>query len=207
MSQRSYLRESSYSFARICARLIGVLFFRLRCTGREHWPLAGGGLVCANHQSYIDPVIVGLCCDRRMNYLARESLFRFAPFRWLIRWFDAIPIRREGLGLDGLKETMRRVKRGELVLIFPEGTRTRDGSLGTIQPGFCAIARRVKAPLIPVGIQGAYEVWPRDRALPRLSRIRVHIGRPIEPAEMEKLDDEALMGELRRRLLESLQSH
>jgi 1-acyl-sn-glycerol-3-phosphate acyltransferase len=140
-----------------------------------------------------------------MNYLARETLFRFAPFRWLIRWFDAIPIRREGLGLDGLKETMRRVKRGELVLIFPEGTRTRDGSLGAIQPGFCAIARRVKAPLIPVGIQGAYEVWPRDRALPRLARIRVHIGRPIEPDEMQQLDDEALMGELRRRLLEALQ--
>ena len=92
----------------------------------------------SNHQSHLDPVLVGLASDQRLNYLARDTLFGFAPFRWLINSLDAIPIDREGLGLGGLKETLKRLKRGESVLMFPEGTRTRDGEVGRLRPGFCA---------------------------------------------------------------------
>ena len=71
-----------------------------------------------------------------MNYLARESLFKFAPFRWLIRSLDAIPLDRDGIGIAGLKESLRRLKRGEMVLIFPEGRRTSDGKIASFRPGF-----------------------------------------------------------------------
>ncbi len=128
-------KRISFSIARVVARLIATMMFHVRCRGREHWPRTGGAIVCANHQSYFDPVLVGLSCDRPLNYVARQSLFKFAPFRWLINWYGAIPIEREGLGIGGLKEMLRRLKREELVLMFPEGTRTVDGEVGRLHPG------------------------------------------------------------------------
>ena len=193
---RSPLRRSIYSLSRWLSRIVGKAFFRLRWAGSENYPTSGGGLVCANHQSFFDPVLVGLTCDRQMNYLARKTLFRFAPFRWLISCYDAIPIDREGMGIAGLKETLRRLRRGELVVIFPEGTRTRDGKLQSLQSGFCAVARRGKQPLIPVAIDGAYDAWPRNRKMPRLSRISVVVGEPLPVEKLAEWDDEQLVHEL-----------
>ncbi|MCA9264511.1 MAG: 1-acyl-sn-glycerol-3-phosphate acyltransferase [Planctomycetales bacterium] len=204
MKSRSWARRWTYSASRWMARLVGLLFFRFRCTGRENWPREGGALVCANHQSVLDPVIIGATCDRRLNYLARDTLFRFAPFRWLIQWYDAIPIRREGLGLDGLKETLRRLKRGEAVLIFPEGTRTHTGELGEIQAGFCTLARRSQSALVPVGIDGAFRVWPRTRRLPWPAPIAVHIGEPLTCEVIRDMSDEELLSELKRRMADCL---
>jgi len=147
-------------------------------------------------------VLVGLCSNRRLNYLARESLFAFAPFRWLIQSLDAIAIDREGLGLAGLKETLRRLRRGELVLIFPEGTRTHDGEVGPLKPGFCSLARRGRVPLVPVGIDGAFDAWPRDHRWPSLAAIHVCIGEPITVDQVRQLDDDRLVAELRRRICE-----
>ena len=99
---------------------------------------------------------------------------------------------------------MRRVKRGEAVLIFPEGTRTSDGELGNIQAGFCTIARRSRAALIPVGVDGAFDVWPRQRVLPRFAPVAVHVGPPLLPVEIQEMDDEQLLAELHRRMLNCL---
>ncbi len=180
--------------------MFSLLFFRLRVEGREHYIAAGPGLVCSNHQSYFDPVLVGMTCDRRMNYLARDTLFEVPVLKHLIHFLDAIPINREGSGLAGLKETLRRLKVGELVLIFPEGTRTSDGEVLPLKTGFCSIARRSKSPLIPVGLDGAYHAWPRTAKWPKLDRISVVIGKPILPAEMELLTDDELAAELERRI-------
>lgn len=198
--QRTLAQRLGYRGFRIAARLIGVTLFRLRTLGREHFPSAGAGLICANHQSYFDPVLVGLCCDRRLNYLARESLFRVPVLGSVIRFLDAIPIDRDGMGLGGLKETLKRLKRGELVLIFPEGTRSSDGEMSPLKPGFCAVARRSNAPLIPVGIDGAYQAWPRNQRWPNLSTIHIIIGEPILPTEFETMTDDELVAELERRI-------
>jgi 1-acyl-sn-glycerol-3-phosphate acyltransferase len=201
-AQRRWHKRFGYYWLRILSRLTAVTFFLMRCRGRERIPAHGGTLVCSNHQSFFDPVLVGLGFNRQLNYLARETLFRFAPFRWLIEFLDAIPIDREGLGLAGLKETLRRLKRGEMVLIFPEGTRTRDGDVQDFKPGFVALARRSKAWLLPVGLDGAYAAWPRNAAFPRLSRIHVCIGEPIAPEQAASLSDDELIGELARRIRE-----
>jgi len=111
MAERSLAKRLWYDYLQVMCRLLGVALFRVRCTGRENVPPTGGVLVLSNHQSQFDPMLVGLAIDRRLNYLARETLFRFPPFRWLIRSLDAIPIDREGLGLAGLKETLRRLNR------------------------------------------------------------------------------------------------
>jgi 1-acyl-sn-glycerol-3-phosphate acyltransferase len=172
----------------------------MRVEGRERIPSSGPVLVCSNHQSHFDPVLVGLCSDRPMNYLARESLFRIPGFRQLIELYDAIPLDRDGTGLAGLKETLRRLKRGEMVLVFPEGTRTHDGELGPLKPGFLTLARRAQAAVLPVGIDGAFDALPRHHCCPRLARICVSLGEPIAAAEAAALDDREFLAEVERRM-------
>lgn len=202
---RPFWKQFGYNVLRVFARTVGILVFRLRCYGREHEPPSGGALICANHQSYFDPVVVGLCFERRLNYLARKSLFRMPLFRWLIEYLDAIPIDRDGFGLEGIKETLRRLRRGEMVLIFPEGTRTRDGYVQPIKPGFCSLARRGKVPLIPVGFDGPYDAWPRSALLPRAAKVQITIGQPITPEEIQELSDEQLIAELQKRMEDCFQ--
>jgi 1-acyl-sn-glycerol-3-phosphate acyltransferase len=199
--KRTWFQIAGYDLLRVLARLACVWAFRLRCAGRENWPETGGALVCSNHQSYFDPPLVGLTCPRRMNYLARDTLFVVPVLKRLMTYLDAIPIDREGGGLAGLKETLKRLKAGELVLIFPEGTRTHDGEVAALKPGFIAVARRSRVPLVPVAIEGAYQAWPRTARFPRARRLAVVIGQPISPETVAELSDEDLLAELEQRIL------
>jgi 1-acyl-sn-glycerol-3-phosphate acyltransferase len=199
--ERTLAQRVGYDVLRVMARFVAVWLFGLRVEGREHWPANGGGLICSNHQSHFDPPLVGLTCDRRMNYLARDTLYKVPLLKQAIHFLDAIPIDREGGGLAGLKETLKRLKAGELVLIFPEGTRTHDGEVAPLKPGFIAVARRSRAPLIPVAIDGAFQAWPRTSWLPRLSRLAVVIGEPIPPDQIAELADDDLLAELEQRIL------
>ena len=197
---RSVAKRLWYAFLHFVCRLLATLLFQVRVSGRDFVPREGGVLVLSNHQSHFDPVLIGLACDRRLNYLARETLFGFTPFRWLIESLDAIPIDREGLGLAGLKETLRRLKAGEPVLIFPEGTRSRDGEMAPLKPGFSALARRANVPLLPVAIEGAYEAWPRRRLLPGTATIHIQFGEPLFPEAAAAYDERGLVAEVERRI-------
>jgi 1-acyl-sn-glycerol-3-phosphate acyltransferase len=199
-SQRPLWKLAWYNWLRYLCRMLTVVLCGMRARGRENIPATGGALVLSNHQSHLDPVLIGLCFNRRLNYVARDTLFGFAPFRWLIQSLDAIPIDREGLGLSGLKETLRRLKREEMVLLFPEGTRTEDGLVAPLKPGFCALARRANVPLFPVALDGAFTAWPRWAMFPRPAMIQVQIGQPLWPADVEKLTDEELVAEVQRRI-------
>jgi 1-acyl-sn-glycerol-3-phosphate acyltransferase len=199
---RSLAKHLWYNFLRFVCRMAGIALFSIRCGGREHIPASGGVLVVSNHQSHLDPILIGLTCNRRMNYLARETLFGFAPFRWLIHSLDAIPIDREGLGMAGLKETLRRLKRDEIVLIFPEGTRTRDGRVAPLKPGFSVLVKRSGVPLLPVAIEGAFQAWPRWQKFPHLGVIEVQFGRPITAEEAARYDDRELVSLVQERIEE-----
>ncbi len=148
------------AFLKFVCRLGSAAIFKIRVYDRQRVPDSGGGLVLANHQSNMDPVLIGLSCERRLNYVARTTLFDSPLFRLMVWALDAIPIDRDGGGLGGLKETLKRIKRGEMVLLFPEGTRTPDGEVHTMKPGFCAIARRAAVPLVPVALDGASTPGP-----------------------------------------------
>ena len=198
--QRSWLQRIVYSCSWVLVRCFGRLCWRLRFRGADAFPASGGGLVCSNHQSYLDPVLVGALCPRRLNYLARDTLFHKGFFGALIRFYDAIPVKRDGMGISGLKETLKRLRRGELVLIFPEGTRTEDGNVATLKSGFCLLARKAGVPLIPVGIAGAYEAWPKGQQLPGFGRICLSAEEPIDAETVATLDDDALLALLEQRI-------
>ena len=198
--KRSLAKRLFYDVLWVVTRMLAVVLFSIRVENRGYVPAAGGALVLSNHQSNFDPVLVGLACDRRLNFLARQTLFEINGLRQLITALDAIPIDREGTGLAGLKETLRRLKRGELVLIFPEGTRTRDGAVAPLKPGFLRLARRGGVPLVPLAIEGAYAAWPRGQRLPGRAKMRVVFGPPLTPGEIDGLDDAQLVAEIEGRI-------
>lgn len=204
--QRPFMQRTAYDMSRTGVRVVGKLLFNLQLRGIDRFPKSGGALVCSNHQSYIDPLLLGGLCNRRMNYLAREDLFDKGFFGWLIRFYDAIPVRRDGMSISGLKETLKRLKRGELVVIFPEGTRTEDGNIAELKSGFCMLARKTKVPLVPVAINGAFDVWPKGQKMPKLARVVLEAGDPIPAEEVAKLDDEALVARVDERIRECFAS-
>lgn len=159
-------------------------------------------VVASNHQSYLDPVLVGVALSRSMNYMARSSLFRFAPFGWLIRSVNAFPVHREGIDTKAMREAIRRVSAGGGVIIFPEGTRTRDGRLGRIRKGAGLVSRRAKAALVPALVDGAFEAWPRHRVVPRMCSIRVAFGDAIPYAEQKAMSEEDIAERLTTAMME-----
>jgi len=160
-------------------RVGGAAAWQLRAYGVENIPRTGGVLLAANHQSFLDPPLVGSCLPREMHFMARKTLFRNPLFGALIGRCNAFPIERDTADVKGVKEAIARLQAGNLLLVFPEGTRTRDGSIGRMKPGIGVLAERAAVPIVPVLIDGAYKVWPKDRSLPGRGRIRIVFGQPM----------------------------
>lgn len=177
------------------------MIFDLRCYGRQHLR-PGAALVLSTHQSNFDPVLVGVAFNDRLNYLARRTLFKNAAFAAFIRLLDAIELDRDRSGLAGLKETLKRLKGDEKVLVFPEGTRSLDGQIGELKPGFLAVARRSQVPLVPLAITGAFETLPRGSLWPRRYPLKVSIGKIIEYSEYHHLSDDQAIALITLRLKE-----
>lgn len=163
-----------------------LFWLRYRARGLEHLP-QGGALLVINHQSFLDPLMVGLPLTRPVSYLARDSLFRVPVIGWILRNTYVMPIRREAAGTESIRKSIDRLDEGYYVGIFPEGTRSRDGTLGKVKPGFIALVRRTRVPVIPVGIAGAGDALPPHAWWLRRSQVRVVFGEPIAMGEIEEL--------------------
>jgi 1-acyl-sn-glycerol-3-phosphate acyltransferase len=196
------LQRAWYFGCRVVASVLCVLGFGLRVYHSDRLPKTGGVLVVCNHQSYLDPILVAVGMPRAFHPMARESLFRLAPFAWLIRSLYAFPVRRASADLGAVREALRRLKGGAVVLVFPEGTRTRDGSIGPLQGGPIVIAARAGVPVVPMVIDGAFEAWPRGNRLPHPATVRVACGHPLSAAELDAGDPETLMAALRDQMVE-----
>ena len=171
-----------YFFSWILARVVFFILFGLRLRGTENIPARGGLLIASNHQSFLDPIIVGIALGpwRQVHYMARDTLF-VGPFGWLIRIYNAFPVRRGGADHRALKEARARLEAGLPVLVFPEGTRSRDGRLQKIRPGAAQIALSCRVPVLPCFIHNAYRAWPRGKKFFRPIRgMRVYLGKVID---------------------------
>ena len=184
------MRRIIYRVLRLIARMLCVLWFRIRVEGRYHVPSQGGGMLLSTHQSGLDPILVGLACNRNLNFLARSTLFRNPAFSFLLKILDSIEIDRERGGRSGLREMLSRLRSGKVVLLFPEGTRTQDGSIGVVKPGLFPIAKRSDISLIPVAIVGAFECMPKGSKWLFPKPIAVVFGKPILPEDYRNWSEE-----------------
>jgi 1-acyl-sn-glycerol-3-phosphate acyltransferase len=169
-----------YAFLKPFAVLAMRWLFRLESVGRQHVPAAGPVLLVSNHLSVLDPPLVGGASDRQLSFLAKAELFRIPLFGWLIRALNARPLRREGADASALREALRMLGEGRALLVFPEGTRGREGDgLRAAKAGAGMLAVLSGAPVVPVYITGSGHAWPRGRRLPRRSRVTVRFGPPL----------------------------
>lgn len=168
-----------YNFCRSLARFAGTAFFDLKVYGADNVPLSGGVLLVSNHQSYVDPIFIAAKLPRVLAFLAKSELFEPPGFNWLIRNCNAFPVKQGKGDVGAVKKTIELLQSGHAVLVFPEGSRTEDGRLQDIAAGAALVVKRAKVPVVPLVIEGAFKVWPRHRALPRMGAVSVRFGKPI----------------------------
>lgn len=165
-----------------CRMVLEDLFF-FRARGVGHIPRSGGCLLVANHASFLDPPAVACGAERCCYSFARKSLYGPRFFGWLFGKFLTIPVDRDGGNdLAALREVLRLLAAGQCVLVFPEGTRTADGTLQIARRGVGMLAARAAVPVVPARIFGSYDAWNRHRRWPRwFHPVRVIYGPPLLP--------------------------
>ncbi|VBB07961.1 phospholipid/glycerol acyltransferase [Lucifera butyrica] len=178
-----------YEIVRTFLRLIFRVFFRWEITGRENIPAEGGVIIAANHVSLFDPPVLGCAISkRRIHFMAKEELFAIPIFGWLITKFHAFPVRRGVADRTAIRTTISLLEQGEVVGVFPEGTRSKTGMLGKAEPGVAMIASKVGATVVPAALTGTNKVF-RDGFI--FSRFTVKFGEPIK-VDKAKADKETL---------------
>jgi 1-acyl-sn-glycerol-3-phosphate acyltransferase len=205
--QQNWLSILWYEGGYCLCYAVGTLGLSLRTEGARHMPRSGPALVVANHQSFLDPVLVGLAVRRRLRYLARKTLFRHRALAWLMSSLGGVPVDHHGVAKEGLRTALDLLQVGEALVLFPEGHRTETGQMQPFRPGVHLLLKRTTAPVVPVGIAGAYRAFPRTQRLPTLSplfwpaprgAIAVSVGKPLPPEHFAEMPRDKVLDELVR---------
>ena len=187
-----------YSIFRFFLFLILKLFCRFEVRGKEHIPRKGGFILTSNHLSYLDPIVLGVACPRKLNYMAKDNLFSNPLFSWILRDVGAFAVRRHSADYSALKQALSRLRKGKGLVIFPEGTRQVNGSLGAAQPGVGFLAAKTNLPIIPSVIRGTDSVLPKGFRFIRLKKISVCFGRKIAIERRESPDYQEIADKIMR---------
>ena len=178
------------------------LYFGLRASGQERLP-GGPFILAANHASLLDWVFVARFVARPVRFVLSREFFDQPALAWVYRRLGVIPVREGMIELSAVRQLLAALRRGEIVGVFPEGRITRDGALLPAEPGVIAIAARAQVPIVPAGVRGAFEAFPRDARLPRPHPVRVRFGDPFpvpRAAANDRREQQRLALELMRRI-------
>ena len=170
----------TYRIGWLFSRALFATYFRWQVFNPENVPPTGPVILASNHASFLDPPLVGSGLNRAINYLARDTLFRFPLLGALLRRWNAVPVDREGGGAAGLRAILDRLLQGGAIILFPEGTRCRDGQLGLARSGLGLTIIKSEAPVVPVRVFGTFEAFSRHHKLPRPVRVMVKYGKPMD---------------------------
>lgn len=190
------------------ARFISACVLRIRVEGVEHLPKTGAFILAPNHISNIDPPLVhgwaAPAVGQRLRFLAKEVLFKGFAGR-LLRWQGVVPVKMGGSDMEAYRVAKAMLADGDVIVIFPEGTRSKDGRLGRPKPGVTMLASREHVPVVPVGISGSDDFLQKGSKLPRIgARVRVRFGAPYQPVMPKGADRRAALAaadeELMRRI-------
>lgn len=179
-----------YSAFKIALYCLFKIFFRYKVIGAEHIPASGGVIIAANHISLWDPPLIGASFNRSIHFMAKEELFSNLIFKWVITKLQSFPVRRGAPDRTAIRYAINLLKNGEVLGVFPEGTRSRTGELGKPEAGIAMIACKARVPIVPAAIIGTNQVGKNGCILPQFI---VKFGEPIlisdEKADKEMMDN------------------
>ena len=161
-----------YNLSKLLARTL----FSFRVIGRERIPKTGGCVLAMNHESFLDPPLAGISCDRPIHFLARKSLLKWPILGPIFPKLNVVPVDQDRADMSALKTVIKLVRAGECTVVFPEGSRTEDGNLQPAQPGLGLVIAKTLAPVVPMRIFGAHEAFPRGAKFPKPHRITIVVG-------------------------------
>ena len=196
----------TYHFIHLLIYIVAKPLFRFKASGIQYIPKKRGAILASNHVSYVDPFFVGLGVVRRINYLAKKELFSNMVASYFLRnLFRTIPIDREQMDRTTLKTIYRLLQSNEVLLMFPEGTRSFDGRLQEAKMGIGMIAYNARVPIIPVYINGSHEILPRNANRVHLKPCSVYFGPPVnlEPFYSQRKSKE-LYKEISEKIMEAI---
>jgi 1-acyl-sn-glycerol-3-phosphate acyltransferase len=173
--------EQFYAAFRGIVALLFRPLFLLRRVGEPPRLPRGGVILCPNHQSYLDPAFVQLTLRRRVTFVMTHSFYRLLPAKVFFMLVGAIPVGAGRTSWGGMRRAAAILRRGGALVVFPEGRLSRDGTLQRAQRGVAGLARRGRAPVVPVAIEGSLRAWPKGARWLRRSDVRVAFGRPLAP--------------------------
>lgn len=171
-----------------CRWLVRVFFYRLgggfRSFGRDNIPRTGAVIFAPIHVSHVDPPAVACGCSRRMRFMAKAELFDHKFFGWLIGSLGAFRVNREESDTESIRTTIDLLNSGEAVLVFPEGTRGDGKTMLPVARGVAMLAKKTNAQVVPVGLIGTVDKWPKGASKPRRARVTVVYGKPFTYTEV-----------------------
>ncbi|TDJ65929.1 MAG: 1-acyl-sn-glycerol-3-phosphate acyltransferase [Planctomycetota bacterium] len=178
-----------YRLIMFLARPLYAMVYRARIVGHEHVPRTGPVLLASNHASFLDIPLVAMAVGRRhVGFIARDSLARSRVLGFIMRHCGVVLIRRDTSDRAALRLAAEHMRLGDVVAIFPEGTRSADGGLAVFKRGALLAARMAKAPILPCGIRGSFGAWPRTARWPGRGRLELHFGPLIDSSLPDAFD-------------------
>lgn len=194
-----------YTFCKNFCYLLARLILRFQAYHVERVPATGGGVLVANHASYMDPPLSGIALRRKLYFFARDSLMKSRFSKWFLRQLRCISVNRDQMDLSTFRTVVDLIKTGEMVVIFPEGTRSPDGSLQEGKIGTGMIIKHSDARVIPCYISGAAQALPRGSFFPRPKKVRVIYGHPIDFSTVEiPGDKKEVYAEITQRIMQAI---
>jgi 1-acyl-sn-glycerol-3-phosphate acyltransferase len=196
-----------YAFVRLFFGPLVRIYLRLRTEGAEKVPARGAALIAANHASFLDPIVLGSACPRPIHFIVLQSMYEWWRLRWFYWGMQTIPVRAEEGDPRAVKQALWRLRRGDLVGIYPEGGRSEDGRLHPPKPGAALLAAASGAPVIPARIEGAWDSWRPGTWFPIPGRVRVRFGDPLHFGEGRGMRrDRAELERFSQRVMEAIAS-
>lgn len=177
-----------YRIGHTLSRFLFQTILRAEAYGIDYVPKEGPFLLACNHTSNLDPFIAGCFIQRNIHFFAKKSLFKPGFANWIFHQFNAIPVDRDsGKDISALKKVLELLKNCEGVLVFPEGTRSLDGSLQSAKKGVGLMACKAQVPVVPARIIGSFDVWGKDSKKPKLilDKISIIYGNPLWPSDYD----------------------
>lgn len=192
-----------YQFGYNLSKIIAKTVFDFQVVHRERIIEEGGVILAMNHQSYLDPPLAGISCQREIHYLARKTLLQWPVLGPIFPKLRVIPVDQERADMSALKAVIKLIRNGESTVIFPEGARTLDGNFQPAQPGLGLVIAKTLAPVVPMRIFGAHEAFPRGGKPKPFVPITLVVGEPMRftEADLAGKSGRALYQELSERVL------